>query len=285
MARGGRGRRFALAVTLCALLAAMPARAQTTEQENGASSDGSNAVALAKKLSNPVSDLVSVPFQFNWAQLVGPDDATRFILNVQPVMPFSMSENWNMIARVIMPFVGQPPLSAGGTAASGLGDILASFFFSPKSGKPFIWGLGPALSLPSTSVPTLGTGKWSAGPTGVILKQAGPWTYGALANQVWSFAGSDTRADVSQLYLQPFLVYTTPKAVSYSLNSETIANWKAASGQQWTVPFNVAVSKVASFGPFLASYQVGVGFYVKKPDGGPDWQLRATLTLLLPKGR
>jgi hypothetical protein len=101
---------------------------------------------------------------------------------------------------------------------------------------------------------------------------------------VWSFAGSDTRANVSQLYLQPFLVYTTPKAVSYSLNSETVANWKAASGQQWTVPFNLAVSKVASFGPFLASYQVGAGFYVKKPDGGPDWQLRATLTLLLPKG-
>ncbi len=153
---------------------------------------------LAKKLSNPIADLVSVPLQFNWAQGVGPDDASRFILNIQPVMPFSLSKDWNMITRVIVPFIGQPSLAAGGSPASGIGDILTSFFFSPTGGK-ITWGIGPVISLPSTSEPTLGSGKWAAGPTAVVLKQAGPWTVGALWNQVWSFSGRQDREDVSQI--------------------------------------------------------------------------------------
>ena len=241
-----------------------------------------DAEAMAKKLSNPVSDLVSVPLQFNWAQPVGPEDETRFILNIQPVMPFAISEDWNLITRVILPYVGQPALSPGGDAASGFGDVLASFFFSPKSG-PFVWGVGPVLSLPSTSVPTLGTGKWSGGPTFVILQQKGPWTYGALVNQVWSFAGNDNRADVSQMFVQPFLSHTTPKAVTFSVNSESIANWKASSGNKWTIPINFGVSKLARFGPLPASYQLGAGYYVETPAGGPDWQLRAAIVLLLPR--
>ena len=127
---------------------------------------------LAKKLANPISDLVSVPFQFNWEQGVGPSEATRFILNVQPVMPFALNKDWNLIARAIVPFVSQPALAEGGEPAFGVSDILASFFFSPS--KPGLtWGVGPAISLPSTSVPTLGTEKWSAGPTVVVLKQTG----------------------------------------------------------------------------------------------------------------
>jgi len=275
--------RLIILIALWATSAAVPARAQTTQQDKAAANQGAEKQVLAKKLNNPVSDLVSVPFQFNWAQPVGPEDDTRFILNIQPVVPFSLSKDWNLIARVIMPFVGQPPLSPGGAAATGLSDILASFFFSPKSVQPFIWGVGPVISVPSNSERTLGTGKWSAGPTGVILKQSGRWTYGALVNQVWSFAGNDSRADVSQLYLQPFLVYTTPTAVSFAVNSESIANWKAARGEKWTIPINVSVSKVATFGPLNASYQFGAGYYVDKPEGGPDWQLRASITLLLPK--
>ena len=146
---------------------------------------------LAKKLANPISDLVSVPFQFNWEQNVGPSEATRFILNVQPVMPFALNNEWNLIARVIVPFVSQPALVEGGEPAFGVSDILASFFFSPS--KPGLtWGVGPAISLPSTSVPSLGTEKWSAGPTVVVLKQSGKMTYGTLWNQIWSFSGNQT---------------------------------------------------------------------------------------------
>lgn len=199
-------------------------------------------------------------------------------------MPFDISENWNMITRMIVPIVGQPPLIEGGGGASGISDVLASFFFSPKSTEPFIWGVGPAFSIPSTSEPTLGTGKWSAGPTAVILKQTGGFTYGALVNQIWSMGGATDRADVSQMFLQPFFTYTTASALTFILNSESIANWEA-DDDQWTVPINFMVAKVATFGPFPAQYQLGFGVYAAKPEPAPDWQLRATIVLLLPKSR
>jgi hypothetical protein len=239
---------------------------------------------LQKKLSNPISDLVSVPFQFNWSQGVGPDDQTQFLLNIQPVMPFSLNPDWNLIARVIMPYLSQPPLSPGGDPASGFSDILSSFFFSPAGGG-LTWGVGPAISLPSTTIPTLGTEKWSAGPTAVALKQTGPWTYGVLWNQIWSFAGNSERSDVSQMFLQPFLAYNTTNRWTFTLQSETTANWKAAEGDKWTVPINVLAAKLSSFGTFPASYQFGFGVFAAHPDIGPSWKIRAAIVILLPRRR
>jgi hypothetical protein len=238
---------------------------------------------LAKKLANPVSDLVSVPLQFNWEQNVGPNEQTRFILNFQPVMPFALNPDWNLITRVIVPLVSQPPLFDGGAPAFGVSDLFTSFFFSP-SGGGLTWGVGPALSLPSTTIPTLGTEKWSAGPTVVVLKQTGPWTYGALFNQVWSFSGNPDRADVSQMFLQPFLAYQAAKTVTVTLQSETSANWEADE-DRWTVPINLQFSKLSSFGVFPASYQVGFGGYVEHPDAGPSWKVRGAIVVLLPRRR
>jgi len=242
---------------------------------------------LVQKLNNPVSDLVSVPFQFNWDNGVGPQDDTRFIMNLQPVVPFSLSEEWSLIGRWIMPVVSQPMLSPGGGTAFGMGDIVASAFFSPKKSSGITWGLGPVVSLPTTTNPLLGSGKWSAGPTGVILKQQGPWTVGALVNHLWSFAdtGDPERDAVNQTLLQPFLAYSTKAAVTYTLNSESTANWEAASGEQWTVPIQLVVSKVTRFGPFPFSIGGGVGWYAESPTGGPDWKLRTVFTVLLPGGK
>jgi hypothetical protein len=239
---------------------------------------------LAKKLANPISDLVSVPFQFNWEQNVGPSELTRFILNLQPVMPFEINHDWNLIVRLIMPFISQPPLFVGGTAAAGISDITTSFFLSPRKITSFTIGVGPVVVLPSTSEPTLGSGKWSAGPTVVALKQEGPWTYGALWNQVWSFSGDVTRADVSQMFLQPFLAYQATRTVTITAQSETTANWEA-DDQQWTVPLNFIVSKLSSFGTFPASYQLGFGAFVAHPDIGPSWKIRAAIVILMPKAR
>ena len=263
------------------LLTACPATVDA--QQAGVSQPASpdQQADFARKLSNPVSDLVSVPFQFNWEQGVGPNADTRFVLNVQPVIPFSISADLNMITRVIVPLVSQPPLFEGGAPASGVSDILTSFFFSPKTGG-VIWGVGPVVSLPSTSAPTLGTGKWSGGPTAVVLKQSGPWTVGALWNQVWSFAGNPQRNDVNQMFLQPFLAYQATRTLTLTVQSETTANWEV-DDDRWTVPINVSLSKLSTFGPFPASYQVGVGGFPVHPEPGPSWKIRGAIVVLLPR--
>jgi hypothetical protein len=245
---------------------------------------GGDSAELAKKLSNPVSDLVSVPFQFNWEQNVGPSELTRFILNVQPVMPFTLNDDWNLIMRIIAPLISQPPLFDGGTATFGISDITTSFFLSPTKLTEFILGVGPVIVLPSTNEPTLGSGKWSAGPTAVALKQTGPWTFGALWNQVWSFSGDPSRSDVNQMFLQPFLAYQATHTVTYTVQSETTVNWDA-DDQKVTFPINFLVSKLSSFGVFPASYQLGFGVFPVHPDIGPSWKIRGAIVLLLPRTR
>jgi hypothetical protein len=236
---------------------------------------------LAKQLANPISSLVSVPFQFNWEQNVGPSEATRFVLNVQPVMPFSLNKDWNLITRVILPLVSQPVLVEGGQSAFGISDVLASFFISPARGG-LIWGAGPVISLPSTTIGTLGTEKWSAGPTVVALKQTGPFTVGALWNQLWSFSGNKDRADVNQMFLQPFVAYQASRTWTITTQSEMTANWKVDDGR-WTVPIAVSFSKLSSFGPFPASYQFGGAGFAAHPDGGPSWKVRGAIVILLPR--
>ena len=281
MKRGLLGRPFALVALLGALW--MPGNwAMAQEQPAPTPAAQGEGADLAKKLSNPVSDLVSVPFQFNWEQNVGLHDDTRFILNVQPVMPFTLTKDVNLVARVIVPLVSQPALFEGGSPTFGVSDVLTSFFFVPSRPSSFTWGAGPVISFPSTSEPTLGSGKWSVGPTIVALQQSGPWTVGALWNQVWSVGGNEARQDVSQMFLQPFASYTTRSLWTITLQSETIANWKAED-KKWTVPVNLMFSKLSSFGPFPASYPFGFGFYAAHPDTGPTWKLRGAITLLLPR--
>ena len=248
-----------------------------------AAAEETDSAELAKKLSNPIADLVSLPFQFNWENGIGPLDLTRYILNIQPVMLFSLNTKTNMIVRVIAPIVSQPaPPVPGGVAASGVSDVLTSFFFSPtRSGV--VWGIGPVVSVPSTTVPTLGTEKWSAGPTAVVLKQEGGLTYGALVNQVWSFAGNASREDVSQMFLQPFLAYTTKDAWTYTIQSESTGNWQIDGDGRWNVPINLAVAKLSTFGTFPASYQLGGGYFVVHPDNGATWKIRAAITILMPR--
>ena len=271
------GPRTAILVLSC-MLFATAARAQ---QPAAAEHD---TAELAKQLSNPVASLVSVPFQFNWEQNVGPSDLTRFILNVQPVMPFSVNEDVNLIVRVIAPLISQPPLVADGEPTFGIGDVTTSFFVSPSKSKRMIWGAGPVFVLPSTSEPPLGAGKWSAGPTIVALKQAGPWTVGALWNQVWSFSGDATRPDVNQMFLQPFVSYQTTQTVTLTAQSETTANWEV-DDDRWTVPINFVVAKLSSFGSFPASYQLGFGAFAVHPEVGPSWKLRAAIVILLPRAK
>jgi len=274
------------AVLVCALRATSSAAAQDTTAAvpRDTTAKGPTQQELAKKLANPVSDLVSVPFQFNWENKVGPDDeGMRMVLNIQPVVPITLSEKWNLIGRWIMPYVSQPEYIGAG---SGLSDITFSSFFSPVTGKSLLWAAGPVVTLPTTSDATLGSGQWSAGPTLVVVKTGVAVLYGLLWNQLWSYATVSDRARVAvnQGLFQPFVALTRPSGVTITLQSESTANWNAPNDSDtWTVPINLTVSKVTTLGPFPFSVLGGAGVYVASPDNGPDWKLRATFTLILPR--
>lgn len=184
---------------------------------------------LAQQLANPVAALISVPFQFNYQSGIGPaDDGRQWVLNIQPVIPFSLNEEWNLISRTILPVVDQRNLFPGAGSQSGIGDTVQSFFFSPKAPTAggWIWGAGPVLLLPTGSNDLLTTDKWGLGPTAVALRQTGPWTAGVLGNHIWSVAGDSDRRDISTTFVQPFLTYNTPTAWTFSLQTESTYDWE-----------------------------------------------------------
>jgi hypothetical protein len=236
---------------------------------------------LAMQLANPVASLISVPLQNNFDFGVGPADAMRYQLNVQPVIPFTLTEDWNLITRTIVPFISQASPVAGGEGFGGIGEILQSFFFSPKAPVAgWILAAGPVLGWNTASDGRLGFEKWTLGPTALALQQRDGWTYGVLANHVWSVAGDDSRPDVSATFLQPFLSYTTTTRTTFSLNTESLYDWES---DEWTVPLNLQVAQLFRLGSQTVQLSFGPRVYADRPQGGPEWGLRSTLTLLFPK--
>ena len=243
--------------------------------------DDSNT-ELAKKTQNPVADLISVPLQNNFNFSAGPKDATIYVLNVQPVIPLKLTEDWNLITRTIMPIINQPSLFEGGESAFGLGDLNPTFFLSPAKPGKLIWGVGPTFTLPTATDSRLGTSKWSMGPAAVALSIQGPWVFGALANQQWSFAGwGDT--DVSAMLIQPFVNYNLPDGL-YLVSAPIItANWEASSGDKWTVPVGGGVGKLFKLDKLPINTQLQAFYNVERPQLAADWQLRFQLQFLFPK--
>ncbi|MDX1761051.1 MAG: hypothetical protein R3218_02730 [Christiangramia sp.] len=257
------------------LLLIIPATTMAQDEQAAPSAE-----ELAKKLQNPVASLISVPFQGNFDFGVGPDDGSRFTMNFQPVVPISISEDWNLIGRVILPLTTQNDVFGNSGRQTGLGDAVVSAFFSPKepTSGGLIWGLGPVFLVP-TATDDLGTEKFGIGPTGVALKQIGDITLGVLANHIWSAAGDDDRADVNATFLQPFIAKNFTGGYALALNTELTQNWDfdATSGT-----INLVGSKVISLGSQLA--QVALGPRIPYGNANTaEWGFRAAFTLLFPR--
>jgi hypothetical protein len=277
-------------LALAGLLAVTtPLRAQ-----EAATDDQAATAELAKKLANPVASLISVPIQNNWDFGIGSANAMRYTANIQPVIPFSLSDDWNLITRTIIPVIyAESPVKGGGDK-SGLGDVVQSFFFSPKAPVGgWILAAGPVALWPTATDQALGFGKWGAGPTALALRQKNGWTYGVLANHLWSYAnaarysGSSAEdasdggdAQVNATFIQPFVSYTTKTFTTFGLNTESTYDW---SHSQWTVPINVSVSQLLKVGKQPIQLSLGAKYYADKPSGGPDWGLRFVVTFLFPK--
>ena len=257
-----------------------PADASSSGGGGAGDDEQAKEAELAKKLQNPVANLVSVPIQNNWDFGIGPASAMRYTANIQPVVPVTLTEDWNLITRTIVPVIYAESPTAGGRDAWGLGDITQSFFLSPKDPVGgWILGGGPVFLWPTATDSLLGSGKWGAGPSVVALRQEHGFTYGVLANQIWSYAGWGPQ-NVNATFLQPFVGYTTKTFTTLTLNTESTYDWTAG---QWTVPVNIMLQQLLKIGGQPIAFQLGYRYYAQRPLGGPDWGLRFNVTFLFPK--
>lgn len=266
------------AVLLLLMMTVGAAQAATPPNEADA------ATTLAKQTQNPVANLISVPFQNNFNFDTGSNNATVWILNVQPVIPIPISNDWNLITRTIVPIIDQPSPFPGVDNASGLGDVNPTVFLSPAKPGKFIWGLGPTVTLPTASDRLLGSGRWSAGPAAVGLFMDGAWVVGALVNQQWDFAGwSDKR--VNAFVMQPFLNYNLAHGWYFTSSPIITGDFSASDDNHWTVPVGGGGGKLWRVGKvgLPVNTQLQAFYNAETPEFGPDWQLRAQVQFLFPR--
>jgi hypothetical protein len=238
---------------------------------------------LARKAENPLADLITVPFQHNWDFGIGPLNAMKYTLKLQPIIPFPLGSNWVLLSRTILPITDVEASTTNGHDKFGLGDTSLSLFLSPRRFRPggLYWGVGPAFQVPTATDDSLGDGQWGAGPTLAVAEQQGGWSSYILTRHIWSFAGDRIGPSVSETLVQPSLSYTFKSLTTLGVVSEATYDWQA---RQWTVPVNLTVSQLIEIGRAPLKLTLGGRVYAEGPPGGPGWGLRFTMTFLIPNG-
>ncbi len=255
---------------------------EVVEDGDGIVEPGEDETAeLARATQNPVADLISLPFQWNVGFENGPDDRTSSVLNIQPVIPLNLNDNWNLITRTILPIVNQPPVGTLSRQEWELGNTQFSGFFSPRDSKGLVWGFGPIFEFPTHTNDVLASENYSAGPTFVAIKMAGPWVVGGLINQLWSFSGDDP--EVNKMLIQPIINYNLDDGWYLSSAPIITANWTRDSSNQWTIPVGGGIGKIIRVGKLPINVSTQFFYNVESPDNGDDWSARFQLQFLFPK--
>ena len=244
-----------------------------------------SAEELAKLAQNPVGNLISLPFQNNTNFNFGPEKGTQNVLNIQPVIPISVNDDWNIITRTIIPVISMPSLYPGDDRTNGIGDIQFTAFLSPANPGEWIWGVGAIAQLPTNSNSELGNDNWGLGPSFVVLHldKGDPWVYGVLVNNVWSLTSDQQGGSYNNGLIQPFVNYNFEGGFYLTSAPILTVDWKADSGQQWTVPLGGGVGKIFHFGKLPVNTQLSAYYNVATPDDGANWQIRAQVQLMFPK--
>jgi hypothetical protein len=251
---------------------------------SASSDDQEDASALAKKLQNPIGNLISVPFQSNTNFSVGPNKGTQEILNIQPVIPFHIGDNWNIITRTILPLIWQPsyqPLAS--VAPFGTGPITFSSFLSPANPtNGWLWGFGPVTQIPVASSASLGSNVWGLGPTGVLVYMKGPWVTGVLVNNVWSLGGEGGPGGTkyNNFLMQPFVNFNMKGGWYVGTSPILTANWLTAGNNAWTIPLGMNVGRVIKLGKLPINLSGGAYANVVHPEFDSTWQLRTQITFI-----
>ncbi len=249
-----------------------------------AASGADDTTELAKKLQNPIGDLYSVPFQNNTNFNVGPNKGTQDILNIQPVIPIHITDDWNIITRTILPLVWNPSLQPAQSVPFGLAPTSFSAFLSPKNPVDgWVWGVGPIAELPTITSKTLGSNVWGLGPAVVVVKLAGPIVTGALVNNVFSLGGTSGTGGTrySLFTVNPFFNYNFGGGWYVGTSPIITANWQTSGNNAWTLPVGADVGRVIKIGGKLpVNFQIGAYYNALRPQFGPTWQLRTQVTLI-----
>jgi hypothetical protein len=272
--------RAVLGQAIVALLLSVFAVSTLAEKGDGVLDAGENREEeLARAAQNPVASLISVPIQNNTNFEYGPREKTQNVMNVQPVIPFSVTEDWNLITRTIVPIVSQPGFVPDQGRENGLGNILFSSFLSPKDSGKWIWGVGPAVQLPTSTDDQIAPDEWAAGPSLVVLTMPGKWVMGGLISNIWDISADES---INFLTLQPFLNYNFDGGWYLTSSPVITANWNA--DDEWTVPVGGGFGRVFRVGEQPVNAQFQAFYNVEKPDDiGPEWTARMQLQFLFPK--
>lgn len=238
-----------------------------------------DADELARKVSNPASFMISVPVHSDLDFGKGSGKVRGFSVDIEPVIPFRLNDNWNVISHTDIPLIYTNPVGQVGSEF-GLGDITQNFSFTPSSHGPLIWAIGPQFSFPTATDDLTGSGKFSVGPSALLLLQSKTLTSGISASQLWSVLGDGDRPDVNQTELQPFVAWHIGKGRTITANIDAQYDWTA---EEWSIPISASFSKIVKVGDQTMSLSLGSKYWVEAPEGSPKWGLKAGVTFLFPQ--